>query len=75
MAQQAAVRPQAVPIDLPYDEATVSTRRFSFSKLIGRVFFWLLIVIIMIYTLFPFYWAIVSSISPDAALFNTPAQH
>lgn len=75
MAQQAAVRPQAVPIDLPYDEATVSTRRFSFSKLIGRVFFWLLIVIIMIYTLFPFYWAIVSSISPDAALFNTPAQY
>ncbi len=30
----------------------------------GRVGFWLLIVAIIVYTLFPFYWAVVSSLTP-----------
>lgn len=38
----------------------------------GRVGFWLLIVAIIVYTLFPFYWAVVSSLTPANDLFNSP---
>ncbi len=37
--------------------------------------FWLVIVFIVIYTLFPFYWAIVSSLTPASALFSTPVKY
>lgn len=42
------------------------------GDLLGRIWFWVLIVGILIYTLFPFYWAIVSSLTPEAQLFQTP---
>ncbi|HNP71528.1 MAG TPA: carbohydrate ABC transporter permease [Kouleothrix sp.] len=41
----------------------------------GRVAFWVLIVIILVYTLFPFYWAIVSSLKPSTELFDTPVAY
>ena len=48
---------------------------FKVGKLIQRILFWALIVFILLYTLFPFYWAIVSSLTYDAQLFNTPASY
>jgi trehalose/maltose transport system permease protein len=41
-------------------------------SLIGKIGFWLLIVVIVFYTLFPFYWAIVSSLKPNDELVRTP---
>lgn len=40
-----------------------------------NILFWLIVVIIAIYTLFPFYWAIVSSLTPPSLLFVTPAHY
>ena len=37
--------------------------------------FWLLIVAIAVYALFPFYWAMRSAYHPDAQLFSTPIQY
>jgi len=39
---------------------------------VGRVLFYILLAIISIYLVFPFYWAIRSSITPDNQLFATP---
>jgi trehalose/maltose transport system permease protein len=46
--------------------------RAPLSSILGRIGFWLLIVIIVVYTLFPFYWAIVSSLTPTNDLYRTP---
>lgn len=43
----------------------------SLRYLIGRVLFWALIVIILIYTLFPFYWAFNSSLKGENEIFAT----
>lgn len=40
---------------------------------IGRVFFWLLIAVIFIYLMFPFYWAVVSALKAEPELIRTPA--
>jgi trehalose/maltose transport system permease protein len=45
------------------------------NELIGRIFFWILIILILLYTLFPFYWAIVSSLKPSSELFDTPVAY
>ncbi|EWY41807.1 sugar ABC transporter permease [Skermanella stibiiresistens SB22] len=39
-------------------------------KLIGRLFFYLLVACIVVYTVFPFYWAIVSSLKAGSGLFQ-----
>lgn len=44
-------------------------------KVIGQVFFYLLIVIIFIYLIFPFYWAIVSALKTQRELIQTPATY
>jgi trehalose/maltose transport system permease protein len=38
---------------------------------ISRVLFYILVVIILIYTIFPFYWAFVSSVTPSSQLSST----
>lgn len=43
------------------------------KKIIGRVFFWVLIAITALYMLFPFYWAINSSLKTENQLQMTPA--
>ena len=40
---------------------------------INRILFWLLIVVIFIYLMFPFYWAVVSALKTEQELFQTPA--
>jgi len=42
------------------------------SRIVQKVFFWLLIAFILLYTLFPFYWAVVSSITPTNDLYVYP---
>jgi trehalose/maltose transport system permease protein len=51
------------------------TRQWTVGKIINRVLFWILVVIIIIYTVFPFVWAVLSSIKPNPELFATPVQY
>jgi len=42
----------------------------------GReLLFWIIVIFIAIYTLFPFYWAVASSFTPASALFSTPVRY
>lgn len=43
--------------------------------LVGRILFWVVIVVIAIYLLFPFYWAINSSLKSEAQLQMTPGTY
>ena len=43
------------------------------SRRISRVFFWILVIIIFFYLMFPFYWAVVSALKSEAELIQTPA--
>jgi trehalose/maltose transport system permease protein len=54
---------------------SVRLRRSPAGRVLTRVGFWLLIIAIAIFCLFPFYWALRSAITPDSALFNTPTQY
>lgn len=47
------------------------TRRIR--KAIGQVLFYLLIIVIFIYLMFPFYWALISSLKVESELIRTPA--
>ena len=42
-------------------------------KAIGSFFFYLLIIVIFIYLMFPFYWATISALKPESELIRTPA--
>jgi trehalose/maltose transport system permease protein len=67
MATATAVRPAMTDI------STISgTRHWTIGKIINRVLFWILVVFIIVYTVFPFVWALTSSIKPNAELFKTP---
>ncbi len=44
-------------------------------RLIRDILFWIIVLLIAFYTLFPFYWAIVSSLTPPSMLFNTPVRY
>jgi trehalose/maltose transport system permease protein len=50
-------------------------RKSRFGRFLFRVPFYLLILIIFVYALFPFYWAIRSAFTPEGQLFNTPIQY
>ncbi len=45
------------------------------SRVISRVLFSILVGAILLYTVFPFYWAFISSITPNSQLFSTPVQY
>ena len=55
-------------------EPRVRTRK-PLRKRFARIPFYLLIAAIFVYTVFPFIWAIRSSITPDGDLFSTPLQY
>ena len=44
----------------------------DWTALLGRVWFWILTVGILLYTLFPFYWAVISSLKTSQELVKTP---
>ena len=50
-------------------------RRFSLGRAINRGLFWLLVVFILLYTIFPFYWAIVGALRPNADIAQVPTQY
>ncbi|MEZ4523305.1 MAG: carbohydrate ABC transporter permease [Thermomicrobiales bacterium] len=66
----ATARPRAA-------EATAeqSQARSTFINILRRIPFYLLVLVIAVYLMFPFYWAFRSSITPDADLFATPVQY
>lgn len=60
--------------------APPTTRRRAFRRSrIGRggtrIGFWIVVAIIFVYALFPFYWALRSAFTPDNELFATPLQY
>jgi trehalose/maltose transport system permease protein len=53
--------------------AVAYKRRRKFP--IGRILFWVVVAIIIVYLLFPFYWVVRTSLTPDAHLYDTPVQY
>jgi trehalose/maltose transport system permease protein len=51
----------------------MSRRRLG--KTVGQVFFWLLIAVIFVYLIFPFYWALISALKTQSELIRTPATY
>ncbi len=47
----------------------------TISYRIQRVLFWILIAIIFVYLIFPFYWALRSSLTPNSEMFTTPVSY
>jgi trehalose/maltose transport system permease protein len=62
---------QAIPTRAQ-STAYISTRRKPIGYYVGRVAFWALIIMILLYTLFPFYWAIATSLKTSAELNQAP---
>jgi len=50
-------------------------RKSPYGRLLIRIPFWILIAAIFIYALFPFYWVIRSSFTPEVNLFQTPVKY
>jgi trehalose/maltose transport system permease protein len=68
-----AERPRVPAANL--EGVIVPEKGLPIGQIISKALFWVLIVFILLYTLFPFYWAIVSSLTPDSQLFATPASY
>ncbi|CAN5812609.1 carbohydrate ABC transporter permease [soil metagenome] len=51
------------------------TSRRRLSKTVGQVLFWILIAVIFVYLIFPFYWALISALKTQAELIRTPATY
>ncbi len=49
--------------------------QWTVGRAVNRTLFYLLVVFIVIYTVFPFAWAVLSSIKPNAELFQTPIDY
>lgn len=47
----------------------------QFKFPLSRTLFWLLLAVIVVYLLFPFYWALRTSFSPDSEIYATPVQY
>jgi trehalose/maltose transport system permease protein len=63
-------RPLARPVS-----RVVRLRRHPIGRILIKLPFWLLVALIFVYALFPFYWALRSAFTPDAQLFDTPVQY
>src|SRR4051812_15851588 len=50
-------------------------KRSWFGRILLRSPFYFLVIIIFMYALFPFLWALRSAFTPDNALFSTPLQY
>jgi trehalose/maltose transport system permease protein len=68
----AAETTRTTPTSIP------TSRRLQRSpawRIVKKVAFWLLVAVIAIYALFPFYWAVRSAFTPDVSMFATPIQY
>ncbi len=52
-----------------------AAKRSKIGSTISRVLFWILIIFILIYTIFPFYWAIATSLKQPSDLYVTPVEY
>ena len=68
VAAERATRAQAL-------QARRRAQRRSVRRLIRRLPFYLLVALIFVYALFPFYWAIRSAFTAEGELFSTPVQY
>jgi trehalose/maltose transport system permease protein len=48
-------------------------KKKTVTRMLGRILFWIVIVLIFVYMLFPFYWALNSSLKSERELVQTPA--
>jgi trehalose/maltose transport system permease protein len=69
-AAETAVRAPARPVS-----RSVRLRKSPFGRLLFRLPFWLLVAVIFVYALFPFYWAVRSAFMPENELFATPIKY
>ncbi len=53
----------------------IRLRRSPLGRAVTKVPFWILVLAIAVYALFPFYWAVRSAITPDGELFATPTKY
>ena len=65
---------QAIPVRSNIT-AYSTARRKPMMYYVGKAAFWLLVLLILIYTLFPFYWAIATSLKVSSALYKTPVPY
>lgn len=63
---QPYVQPEVTPEEAVVDRGA----RFRLKKKIAKIGFWAVLAIIVVYSIFPFYWAIVSSLKTSADLFK-----
>jgi len=54
---------------------SVRLRRSPLGRMLLKLPFWILILAIFVYALFPFYWALRSAFTPDSQLFETPVHY
>ncbi|GAC1507543.1 MAG: carbohydrate ABC transporter permease [Chloroflexota bacterium] len=55
--------------------ATGATRARRPNAALSRILFYVILAVILLYIIFPFYWAFRSAITPDKDLFATPVQY
>lgn len=66
---------------VPFDRSTLppdipgKRRKLKLGDVIVRVLFWLLVIVILIYTIFPFVWALLASVKPNADISATPTRY
>jgi trehalose/maltose transport system permease protein len=54
---------------------SIRLRRSPAGRILTRLPFWILVAVIFVYALFPFYWAVRSAFMPEAELFATPIKY
>lgn len=64
-----ATRPSVLPT------TSVAVRGKTAKRYVWRGLFWLLVAFILLYTIFPFYWMVVSSLKPDSDLYVVPVNY
>ncbi|MCA9859854.1 MAG: carbohydrate ABC transporter permease, partial [Thermomicrobiales bacterium] len=66
---------------VPFDRSTLppdlpgKRRNIKLGDVVLRILFWLLVIFILIYTIFPFAWALLASIKPNADISSTPTRY
>jgi trehalose/maltose transport system permease protein len=66
---------------VPFDRSTLPTdqpgqrRKFDLGNVVVRVLFWLLVIFILIYTVFPFLWALLAAVKPNEDISATPTRY
>lgn len=66
---------QAVSVAGASSRSATAAKRRRVSQIALRGLFYLIVVLILLYTLLPFYWALRSSFTPSGELFTTPVQY